>query len=92
MPVIKSAEKALRQNARRRKKNLEKGRALKGAIKQYKKLRAGDKLQEAEKYLSTVYKLLDKAAKTNLIKKNKASRLKSRLSRQLKARSTKTSS
>lgn len=92
MPVTKSAEKALRQNARRRKKNLEKGKGLKDAIKKYKKLVAGGEIQEAEKHLSTVYKLLDKAAKTNLIKKNKASRLKSRLTNQLKAKSTKTSS
>ena len=92
MPVTKSAAKALRQNLRRRKNNLEKNKNLKAAIKQYKKLASSGKEKEAEKYLSTVYKLLDKAAKTNLIKKNTASRLKSRLSRQLKAKSTKTSS
>jgi len=92
MPVIKSAEKALRQNVRRRKRNIGRGRDLKGAIKKYKKLAAEGKNQEAEKHLSTVYKLLDKAAKTNLIKKNKASRLKSRLTNQLKTKSTKTSS
>jgi len=92
MPVTKSAAKALRQSVRRRKRNLEKDRNLKTAIKQYKKLVSGGKAVEAEKHLSTVYKLLDKAAKTNLIKKNTASRLKSRLSRQLKAKSTKTSS
>lgn len=92
MPVTKSAKKALRQTVRRRKKNLSEGSKLKAAIKQYKKLTASGKLQEADKYLPTVYRLLDKGAKTNLIKKNKASRLKSRLSRQLKAKSTKTSS
>jgi len=92
MPVTKSAAKALRQNVRRRKRNLEKNKNLKTAIKQYKKLASGGKVGEAEKYLSTVYELLDKAAKTNLIKKNTASRLKSRLSRQLKTKSTKTSS
>ncbi len=92
MPVTKSAAKALRQNVRRRKRNLEKNKNLKTAIKQYKKLVSEGKAGEAEKHLSTVYKLLDKAAKTNLIKKNTASRLKSRLSRQLKTKSTKTSS
>lgn len=92
MPVTKSAKKALRQNVRRRQKNLSESRKLKAAIKQYKKLTGGGKFQDAEKHLSTVYKLLDKGAKTNLIKKNKASRLKSRLSRQLKAKSTNTSS
>ena len=92
MPVTKSAQKAWRQNARRRKRNLSKNKTLKAEIKNYKKLVAAGKIAEAEKYISKVYKLLDKSAKTGLIKKNKSSRLKSRLSRQLKTKSTKTSS
>ncbi len=92
MPVTKSAKKALRQTVRRRKKNLSESRKLKAAIKQYKKLTGSGKLEEADKYLPTVYKSLDKAAKTKLIKKNKASRLKSRLSHQLNVKSTKISS
>ena len=83
MPIIKSAKKALRQNISRRRKNLKKKAELKTIIKQYKKaVIAKDKEKTAE-YLSQVYKKLDKAAKTNLIKKNKASRLKSRLSKLL---------
>ncbi len=92
MPVTKSVAKALRQSVRRRKRNLEKDRSLKTAIKQYKKLVSGGKAEEAEKHLSTVYKLLDKAAKTNFIKRGAASRLKSRLTNQLNVKSTKTSS
>ena len=84
MPITQSAKKALRQNIRRRKKNLERKIALKAVIKQYKKLIAEGKKEEAAKQLSQVYKKLDKAAKVNLIKKNKAARLKSRLSRLLK--------
>ena len=65
---------------------------LKTELKRYKKLVAAGKLSEAKEYLPKVYKLLDKSAKTGLIKSNKSSRLKSRLSLQLNAKSTKTSS
>ena len=80
MPKIQSAKKALRQNIKRRKANVKKKTELKSVIKQYKKM-ASENKEEAKKYLSQVYKKLDKSAKVNLIKKNKASRLKSRLSR-----------
>ena len=84
MPIIKSAKKALRQNIRRRKKNVKKKAELKAVIKQYKKLIAAGEKNKAAEFLSQVYKKLDKAAKINLIKKNKAARLKSRLSKLLK--------
>ncbi|MBI2591746.1 MAG: 30S ribosomal protein S20 [Candidatus Brennerbacteria bacterium] len=82
MPITQSAKKALRQNIRRRKRNINKKRALKVIIKDYKKISATSK-EEAVKLLAKVYKALDKAAKTNLIQKNKASRLKSRLSKKV---------
>lgn len=82
MPITTSAKKALRQNIRRRERNLKKKKKLKEVIKEYKK--ASDASQgEAVKILPKVYKALDKAAKTKLIKKNKAARLKSRLSKLL---------
>ena len=77
MPNTKSAAKALRQSFRRQKKNLAKKVAYKNAIKQFKKLVTAGKFDEAKKVLPLVYKRLDKAAKTGVIKKNKASRLKS---------------
>lgn len=80
MPITSSAKKALRQNARRRVANIEKKLELKATIKKYKKLLATNK-EEAQKFLPTVFKKLDKSAKANLIKKNTASRLKSRLSK-----------
>ncbi len=92
MPRTKTAKKALRQNVRRRAKNIKGANALKAVVKNYKKLLLESKLKEAEQSLSAVYKLLDKSAKKDLIKKNKASRMKSRLSRQLKTKSSKTSS
>lgn len=79
MPITQSAKKALRQSKKRYLANQKKKAELKTAIKIFKKLVLADKPKEAQKQLRTVYKKLDKAAKTHLIKKNKSSRLKSRL-------------
>lgn len=84
MPNTKSAEKEARKNLRRRKANRERSEALKTAIKRYRKLVAQKKLDEAQALFPAVQKALDKAVKTNLIKKNTASRIKSRLARGLK--------
>jgi small subunit ribosomal protein S20 len=81
MPKTLSAKKALRQNIRRRKRNLQKKEALKKAIKNFRKLVTAQKIDEAKEELKKVFSLLDKAAKTNVIKKNKAARLKSRNSK-----------
>ena len=83
MPITTSAKKALRQSIRRRERNIEKSEGYKRAIKDYKKLVAAKKPGEAKTALQKVYKALDKAAKTNVISKNKASRLKSRLAKLL---------
>lgn len=83
MPNTKTAEKANRQNIRRKIRNVKQKDVLKETIKDYKKLVAGKKTEQAEAQLSVVFKKLDKAAKTNIIKKNKASRLKSRLSKKI---------
>lgn len=81
MPITNSAKKALRQNARRRKGNLLKKEAYKKSVKTFHKLIAEKKTEEAKKYLSLVYQSLDKAVKTGVLKKNKSSRLKSRLAK-----------
>ncbi len=81
MPNIKSAAKALRQSKRRHVRNLASKRAFKDAVKDFKKLVAAGKFQEAAELLPAVYQKLDKAAKTGVIKRNKASRLKSRASK-----------
>ncbi len=73
MPITQSAKKALRQNVTHRKRNVEKMRAMREAIKKFKK-------SPSSEGLVLVMKTLDKAAQGNVIKKNKASRLKSRLS------------
>lgn len=91
MPITKSAKKALRQNKTRRARNVVKKNAYKEQVTSFRKLVVAKKLEDAAKALPAVFKALDKAAKSKVIEKNKASRLKSRLS-QLISRSTRASS
>ena len=77
MPITKSAKKALRQSKTRRVKNLTRINAYKNAIKQFKKLVAAGQVDQAKTMLAKVYQSLDKAAKSGVIKANKAARLKS---------------
>lgn len=79
--ITKSAQKAYRQNIKRRARNAKQKMAFKKLIKEYKKLVIAKDTKKAAEKLSAVYKALDKAAKTNLLKKNTASRLKSRLTK-----------
>ncbi len=79
MPITKLAKKALRQNVKRRARNLRKKRKIKDLVKEVKSLVSQNKTGEAKKLLPKLYKALDKAAKTGLIKKNAASRKKSRI-------------
>lgn len=81
MPITRSAKKALRQSLRRHAQNLIKKEAYKRLVRDVKKFVSAGKHKEAEKILPKLYKALDKAAKTNVIKKNKAARLKSRLTK-----------
>ncbi len=82
-PITKSAKKALRQNIKRRARNRKTKENLKSLIKEVRFLAAGKKINEAKKILPKVYKALDKAAKTKVMKKNTASRKKSRLAKLL---------
>jgi small subunit ribosomal protein S20 len=81
MAITKSAKKAIRQNARRKARNLVYKNKLKALIKEAKSLVAAKKIEEAKNILPKVYKILDKSAKTGVIKKNTASRKKSRITR-----------
>lgn len=81
MPIIKSAKKALRQSKKRKIRNLRQLRAMKDIIKNIQKLVLENKKEEALKLLPKAYKLIDKTAKTGVIKKNNANRKKSRLTR-----------
>lgn len=81
--ITKSAQKAHRQSLRKHAQNLQRKEALRDVLKNYKKLVSAKNMELAQSELAKVYKALDKAAKVNLIKDNKASRLKSRLSKLL---------
>lgn len=85
MPRTKSAKKALRQNVRRRSQNIGRKNKIKETVKGFRRLIAAKKSAEAKEMLPQVYKTLDKMAKTGLIKRNKAARLKSRLAKRLSA-------
>lgn len=76
MPITKSAKKALRQNLKRRAKNLIQRGKIKKLFKEITRLVSEKKIEEAQKMLSHAYKAIDKAAKTGLFKKNTASRKK----------------
>lgn len=81
MPITRSAKKALRQAARRREQNIRRKEAYKNEIKKIKRLVSAKKNADAGQTLNALYRALDKAAKTGVIAKNKASRLKSRLTK-----------
>jgi small subunit ribosomal protein S20 len=81
VPIIKSAKKALRQNRKRRLDNLKRKKDFRKALKEIRILVDDDKTTNAAKLLPSAYKKLDKAAKKNTIKKNTASRYKSRITR-----------
>ena len=84
MAITSSAKKALRSSARKAAYNATRKEAYKSAIKKIKKLVAEKNVKEAKEQMPQAYKAIDKAAKTNYIKKNAASRMKSRLMAMIK--------
>ncbi len=76
MPVLKHAIKKLRQDKKRTINN----RKLKD---KYKRLIKAAKVKKTKKSVNAAFSSIDKAAKQNIIHKNKAARLKSSLSRAL---------
>jgi len=75
MPITKSAVKALKQSKVKQARNLINKRALKNVIKKTTKKEEFSKAQSK----------IDRIAKTGYIHKNKAARIKSRLSKRLKS-------
>lgn len=63
--------------------NLERKKNLRAAINSFRKLVEAGKTEEAKQALSKVYQAADKMAKVKFIKKGKAARIKSRLSKKL---------
>jgi len=74
MPIIKSAKKAARQATKRTVKNQEIKKDIKAALKNFKNSPTAENMKK----IQSEY---DKAVKKGLLKKNTASRRKSRLAR-----------
>jgi small subunit ribosomal protein S20 len=74
----KSALKRIRSNETKRLRNKYQHKTTRSAIKV---LRATEKKKDAEKQLPSVAAMIDKLAKNNIIHKNKAANLKSKLTR-----------
>ncbi|MBR0202043.1 MAG: 30S ribosomal protein S20 [Bacteroidaceae bacterium] len=76
----KSSIKRIRQEQKRRLHNRYYAKNMRAAVR---RLRAMTDKAEAEQQFPVVQKMLDKLAKVNIIHKNKASNLKSKLARHI---------
>ena len=79
MAITSSAKKALRSAKRKRVFNLRRAQAIETPLRQFKKLVAAKNAAGAKALMPSLYKALDKAAKTHVISANTAARRKSRL-------------
>lgn len=79
MAHSRSAKKRIRQNLRRREANRAVVSALKSQVKKVRKAVESKDAAAAAAEFRRLQKLADKAAKTNRVHRNKASRLKARL-------------
>ncbi len=81
MPNIKSAKKRMRSNAKKAEVNTLVSSSMKTAIKKFEKeVKAGEK-EAASNNLNIALQRIDKAVTSGLVHKNKAARLKSRLTK-----------
>ena len=85
MPIKKSAKKYMRVTERKTARNKIVKGILRSAVKKTREAAAAGNLEEAQKWLKTSIKALDKAAQKSVIKKNTAARKKSRLNKLVKA-------
>ena len=81
MPNIKSAKKRVLTNKRKEDENILVESRMKNYIKKLEKTVKEGKKEEAVTELNATLKNIDKAQNVNIVKKNKASRLKSRLTK-----------
>jgi small subunit ribosomal protein S20 len=82
MAITANAKKAHRASLKKHVFNLRRKRVLTSAVKETKNLIATD-VKAAGTSLAAAYQAIDKAAKRGIIKKNTASRKKSRLAKAL---------
>jgi small subunit ribosomal protein S20 len=81
-----SAKKRIRQNASARALNRWRRDRYRNAIKEYRETILHGSIEDAEKQLQGIYKILDQVASTSAIHKKKAGRYKSRLAARLNGR------
>jgi small subunit ribosomal protein S20 len=81
-----SAKKRIRQNAKRKSRNLWRKRTMRGSLKVFEDKLQHASVDEAEAAFRDACKILDKTASKGVIHRNAAARKKSRLSARLKAR------
>ena len=81
MPIKDAARKALRQSIHRRQRNVDALETLRKLIKKTRKLIGLQKPEEASVSYRALAKMLDKLAKRGILKKNTASRYKSRVAK-----------
>lgn len=89
MPIKKSAKKYIKVSKKKTDRNKIVKGVFRSAIKKTRQLAGEGKVEEAKKWLAISIKSLDKAAQKNILKKNTAARLKSRLNKLVKTASLK---
>ena len=83
MPNIKSAKKRMRSNAKKAEVNAVITTSMRTAVKKFEKeVKAGNK-EEASNNLNIAIQRVDKAMSSGKVHKNKAARLKSRLTKMM---------
>lgn len=85
MPNTKGAKKRLRQSLVRRDRNRAQKTRLRHSLWQFREAIAANNMDVANELSRATARLLDKAASRGVIHRNKAARLKSRMSHQLVA-------
>lgn len=83
MAITTSAKKAHRSSLKKRVFNVRRKRVLTSTVKTVRKAVSGGDVKTAGESLSAAYQAIDKAAKRGIIKKNAASRKKSRLAKSI---------
>jgi small subunit ribosomal protein S20 len=78
MPITQSAIKAHRQSLKKNAENTIVKKRLKASVKEFIGYLSTD-IEKAKEFIPNVYKAIDKTAKRGILKKNSASRKKSRL-------------
>lgn len=85
MPIKHSAKKALRQNKKRRLRNIGYKTKIKNLTKKAMFLYKENRKEDLIKIIPSIYRALDIGAKVGILKKNTAARRKSVIAKKLRA-------